>query len=201
MLGRWAPSSSEIYIRKSKAIIEKIQTRVAAEIRGALFGPDLFQEEALILAYGTHLLSAGWASGVVDTACANLKLFNSEGVHLAQLPPPAIEDSLPELSPTEVATVMGASSESETEMLPALGYFYVTLPGKGIRRLHMGGGCPLRPGIDCGRFAAFGAECPSASAYDNHCRKCWPGSAFTGATKENVDSSETGATSSATSGA
>jgi hypothetical protein len=194
LLGRWAPSSSDLYVRTARVMIMKIQSYVAKEIRLGLFQADLFQESGLLTSFEAYLAAAGWADSVVAAAVAGLRFFNGfSGGPTA--PPLRLEEAVVTASPTEVATVLNTDSGCEGEVLPQLGEYFVTCPGKGLRRLHMLGSCALRPGIDCGRFLALGGDYPDKVYFDARCRKCWQGTAG----EFLADSSETAATSSASS--
>jgi hypothetical protein len=92
-LGRWSPSSSQLYVRTSAAIITKIQISVATSVRKRLFGPDLFREGRLISLFGAHLTGAGWAEEVAECACDHLKLFRGQDLELLPPAPIPVEDS------------------------------------------------------------------------------------------------------------
>lgn len=171
VLGRWSPTSSEAYIRTAQVIVERVQSFVASQVRSSFLGPDVFGEHHLLGSFEVHLIAAGWEESVVESAVGHLRLFGSSpGRFLAASAPPAFSEVL---TPTDVATIASDISDVEESGIPALGDYYVTLPAKGRRRLHVLGDCSLRPGISCGRFASYGSALPAAHEYDDKCRRCW----------------------------
>ena len=75
------------------------------------------------------------------------------------------------LTPTEVASFLAL--EDELAEAPAAGEYFVSISGRGVRRLHRAGECALRPGVDCGKFLTLGDVRPNVSSYDHSCRKCF----------------------------
>eukprot|EP00971_Amphidinium_carterae_P236388 4691285-Amphidinium_carterae.1 len=170
MLGRWAPSRSETYVRTHRVRVQAIQQQVAMAVRNK--ESRLLEAEGLVLDQLKEYLQQHGSDGVqierqmlqfaawVDTPSARSHAVNHS--------PPANNLDLE----ADVPVDTGGDAECSAD----LGTYYVSIqPRTGFRRLHVVGGCHRKPGVHVMSFEAYGDELPDAAAYHDYCRNCWPG--------------------------
>ena len=205
-VGRWAADASDHYVRTTRVIVERIQSKAAVSIREALAGNHDIMDDAemtdkLVLHavrrgideptakdFATSLLACPGGPRVVTTTVA------------ASTPVPVRSASASSTSSTGSMASRSRPSSSRPGGAgpdPATGYVISVTGSAGYRRLHFIGRCHRLPGVHYKVYELFGDTVPGNALYTSVCKACWPDGAVTGDPDDQPAS--TGSSSSSTS--
>jgi hypothetical protein len=74
-LGRWSAKQSETYVQTSRVIIEKVQAKVALQIRRGHEGADFAVEASILAELAAVVEGKGWNQDQVQDLISGLKYF------------------------------------------------------------------------------------------------------------------------------
>lgn len=192
MLGRWAPSTDEGYVRAQRSSIIRAQAHVAHFVKANAGCDDPVDERTVLEKMGVRMLQLGYDSADVKAQIRRLRYFDRtrrrevrsfrwtlldvepvEKGDVDDVEQPEFPDFLPEVSVAGIPDSDTDVEEINPEVIPN-GYFVVSKVGKtGRKTLHKKGECYRVPGVHYADFEIIGPGPPEPERYHQACKACF----------------------------